>query len=471
MNELKNKLAWREEVMANLIIYSDGTGQRGGLAFDERRSNVYKLFRSTRCGPDSSINPADQLTFYDPGLGTAPVGHTFGLAGALTRSFRNLVSQATGLGITHNIIDCYAAIIRLWRPGDRMLLFGFSRGAYTVRCLSAVISMCGVPTRDKDGQPLRRDQKTVKGIASEAVKNVYQYTESVTPKGATNRQKKLLTQRAERARNFRERYASGNAADANKANVYPYFIGVFDSVASIAKPIMTASLFVVATLLLAAPSWILLRWFGFNIGFWIWFAAFALALVVVAAVIVFESTIWWWPFHIRKLHMELEETSLSNEVEFARHALAIDEHRRSFKQVPWGGSYTEAKDDSGWFEQRWFAGNHSDIGGSYPENESRLSDISLRWMVEEAAKAGLKIDSSVLHLYPDATGPQHDETRKGFFHLAPKWLRPIPSDAILDRSVFERLKAVEILNYDKMQPYRPENLRNHGKAKEFFGGG
>ncbi|WP_354105416.1 DUF2235 domain-containing protein [Bradyrhizobium sp. LB14.3] len=34
-----------------------------------------------------------------------------------------------------------------------------------------------------------------------------------------------------------------------------------------------------------------------------------------------------------------------------------------------------------WLQQVWFAGNHSDVGGSYPENEARLSDISLGWMV------------------------------------------------------------------------------------------
>src|SRR4051794_29146390 len=53
----------------NIIIYSDGTGQRGGVAFDERRSNIYKLYRATRCGPDSTIDPAEQAAFYDPGIG------------------------------------------------------------------------------------------------------------------------------------------------------------------------------------------------------------------------------------------------------------------------------------------------------------------------------------------------------------------------------------------------------------------
>ena len=45
----------------------------------------------------------------------------------------NFLSQATGFGLTTNIIDCYETLVRLWRPGDRIFLFGFSRGAYTVR--------------------------------------------------------------------------------------------------------------------------------------------------------------------------------------------------------------------------------------------------------------------------------------------------------------------------------------------------
>ena len=36
----------------NILIFSDGTGQAGGLLFDEARSNVYKLYRATRCGPE-----------------------------------------------------------------------------------------------------------------------------------------------------------------------------------------------------------------------------------------------------------------------------------------------------------------------------------------------------------------------------------------------------------------------------------
>src|SRR5687768_1345712 len=159
----------------NIVIFSDGTGQRGGVYVDEERSNVYKLYRATRAAPDSAIDPDKQVAFYDPGLGTLAAG-----GWSLQRFCRrvyNFVSQATGLGITQNIIDCYAALIQLWRPGDRIFLFGFSRGAYTVRCLSSIICKCGIPT-DKAKQPLRRDPGSARKIAARAVKSVYQHVSS-----------------------------------------------------------------------------------------------------------------------------------------------------------------------------------------------------------------------------------------------------------------------------------------------------
>jgi hypothetical protein len=56
---------------------------------------------------------------------------------------------------------------------------------------------------------------------------------------------------------------------------------------------------------------------------------------------------------------------------------------------------------------------HADIGGGYIENESRLSDLTLGWMLAAASLVpnGLKFDPSVLNGYPDASGPQHDECK------------------------------------------------------------
>src|SRR5262245_4018083 len=100
----------------NILIFSDGTGQAGGIKFDEDRTNIYKLYRATRCGPDSCIDPSHQVAYYDPGLGS-PADRKFKLGqfSQILRWMYNIASQATGLGLTANMIDCYAALIRLYR--------------------------------------------------------------------------------------------------------------------------------------------------------------------------------------------------------------------------------------------------------------------------------------------------------------------------------------------------------------------
>ena len=116
-------------------------------------------------------------------------------------------------------------------------------------------------------------------------------------------------------------------------------------------------------------------------------------------------------------------------------------------------------------EQFWFAGNHADIGGGYLENESRLSDIALGWMVAAAsdslAEKGLILDRAVLAMHPAADGIQHDETQSLAFRLAGKSDRdPVP-EATLHPTVVERFGLPSVLQYDVMSPYRPEALRGH----------
>jgi hypothetical protein len=114
---------------------------------------------------------------------------------------------------------------------------------------------------------------------------------------------------------------------------------------------------------------------------------------------------------------------LSRHVAFARSANAIDETRKDFDRVGWGGSDEGAPSFPGHdrFRQWWFAGNHSDVGGSYPEPESRLSDIALEWTCREAISVpdglitgpifvgGRKMEGTgdagqALNIYPEANG-------------------------------------------------------------------
>lgn len=79
---------------------------------------------------------------------------------------------------------------------------------------------------------------------------------------------------------------------------------------------------------------------------------------------------------------------LSN-VEVARLALAIDEKRGPYAAYRLDDE--RVKKYPGRYQQMWFAGVHSDVGGQYPDDH-RLSDIALGWMAKEAAEAGLRID-------------------------------------------------------------------------------
>jgi len=158
-------------------------------------------------------------------------------------------------------------------------------------------------------------------------------------------------------------------------------------------------------------------------------------------------------------------------VGYARHAISIDENRASFQRVKWGIPRVERDTGQGnpeWFEQLWFSGNHSDVGGSYPENESRLSDITMKWMSNEAIAAGLKVDDSVLQLYPSAAGMQHDEYKSSIFRYAGRLDRDPPPDAPLHESVYERFELKEVLQYDETKPYRPRCLQMHADLQKYY---
>lgn len=447
----------------NIVIFSDGTGQRGGVYFDEARTNIYKLYRAARCGPDSSVPPERQLAFYDPGLGTQSAG--VGIFASLGRTIYNYVSQATGLGITRNVIDCYAAIIKLWQPGDRIFLFGFSRGAYTIRCLATALCYCGIPTKDGKALPLKRDDASVRKLATCAVKTVYQHVSSP-------RDMQFFEQRKALAQQFRSDHACSEDSSA-----FPFFIGVFDTVAALSDRGSLALLGAAYIAALAAFSSSLEWLTSESAAYWAAWITLVAASVLVAAYVYTHLKFsfrlpdyhWWETVHLTTFRQEFYDQDLDDHIGYARHAISIDERRADFKRVRWGNPRAEiTRPKMVRFEQFWFAGNHADIGGGYPENESRLSDISLKWMIESASDSlgdeGLLLDRTVLQPHPAADGMQHDETRSLVFRLAGKSDRdPVP-DATLHATVAERFNIeAGVLQYDVVAPYRPEALRGHHK--------
>ena len=110
----------------------DGAGWRSRP--DQCLSNVYKLFRATRIGPECIINPGRQISFYDAGLGSDDIQGP--VWGQLLRVVRKFLSSAFGTGFTLNVADCYEHILSVYEDGDKIFLIGFSRGAYTARSVA-----------------------------------------------------------------------------------------------------------------------------------------------------------------------------------------------------------------------------------------------------------------------------------------------------------------------------------------------
>ncbi len=94
---------------------------------------------------------------------------------------------------------------------------------------------------------------------------------------------------------------------------------------------------------------------------------------------------------------EFLNTKLGANVDHAFHALGIDE-----KRGPFGPALWQKPDHHGnkTVEQVWFAGVHSNVGGSYPD--AGLSDLALQWMIERVrATCGLEFDEDYIGRYID----------------------------------------------------------------------
>jgi hypothetical protein len=471
----------------NILIFSDGTGQAGGIRPDQLLSNIYKLYRATRIGPDSIVDPAKQIAFYDPGLGSAEIPSPGLLQFATV--IRKYLSSAFGTGLTRNVADCYEHILKVYEPGDRIFLFGFSRGAYTVRSVAGVINLCGVPIKDMDGKPIPRAGRAVRRIADEAVHEVYEH-------GAGGDRAKFEPEREEKARRFRVNYGTEDeeSGQNQRGNAPPYFIGVFDTVAALGASGIKRFLILVGAAAGLATTAAIGAWILSELSplsFW-WSFACVLAAVglftLVSSCRAHIKVIRDFPnkgnfsWHWSAWRFKHYDQFLDRRVRYARQAIAIDEKRKDFALVGWGRYQDMEGATHDWLVQKWFAGNHSDIGGSYPETESRLSDIALRWMTKEAEGIpnGIIVDWAKLNVFPDAAGMQHCQVTAvlGMYpswvptRFRKSWAEQNRMDIRIencDPSVRARLALPAISECGVSRPYRPVPLRNDPELVQFYG--
>lgn len=114
--------------MKNLVVCCDGTGNE----VSENISNVLKLYRVLRKSGKAAPN---QVVFYDPSVGTLarPDPWTKFRQDAIA-----VLGLMTGYGLDDNVLAAYTFLINSYEEDDNIFLFGFSRGAYTVRVYGVV---------------------------------------------------------------------------------------------------------------------------------------------------------------------------------------------------------------------------------------------------------------------------------------------------------------------------------------------
>ncbi len=281
--------------MKRLVICCDGTWQR---LYGDALTNVALTARAV-AARDAHGNP--QIVYYSEGVGASLSG-------------LSLWQGMTGADLDDNLIGAWLFLNLNYEPGDRIYLFGFSRGAYTVRSLAGLLRKIGI---------LRRAHvdKARDGL------NLYRAREIAADSPDTER--------------FRSAHAIAWPRLAAPFTAPPFdlriaYLGLWDTVGALGIP----------------------RLLPFSIG-------------------------------LNKRY-EFHDTALSRSVEFARHAVAIDERRAAFAPTLW--SNVEAFNPAGApqrVSQMWFPGDHGGVGGG----EARgLSNCALLWVLEGAERAGLAIE-------------------------------------------------------------------------------
>jgi uncharacterized protein (DUF2235 family) len=358
----------------NIIICCDGTGNE----FGDHNSNVVKLYGSL------IVDGRRQVGYYHPGVGTmgAPTA-----SNRISKLWSMVMGLAFGAGLLANVSDAYRYLMNVFEEGDRVYLFGFSRGAFTARALAGVLHMFGLLCPGNEG------------LIPFVIR--------------------IFARRTRKAKGMTHTFAVAEGFKATFCRPCPvHFVGVWDTVSSV--------------------GWV------------------------------------WDP-------LKLPYTAQNPDMANGRHAISIDERRCNFRNNLWGPSLPGQN-----IKQVWFAGVHSDVGGSYAYPECGLSQIALDWMLGEAVSLGLLVDTpradSALGrvlppppIAPDPRGQTHNSLTVWWWPLEllphsyydpllkrARWRIPlgarrvIPDGSILHSTVEEKIHVDA--------KYKPPNLpQNPGK--------
>jgi uncharacterized protein (DUF2235 family) len=264
------------------------------------------------------------MVFYDPGVGTVTQPSTWH---RWKSNINAVLGLATGYGLDTNVLAAYRFLVQHYEPGDKIFMFGFSRGAYTVRVLAGLVHKVGL---------ISPEQANLGGSGLIAYK---QYS----GQGRGNDVSDL--------------------SDAGTDEYGPMPQDRFDLAAQFAR--ITSS-----------------RWPTIHfVGVW----------DTVASVIVPRADRLYWPsleelaFTLQNPTVNILRQAIAIDERRCMFRLKPWNEPQEYWPDRLKPGVKQPQD----IKQVWFAGVHCDVGGGYPEVESGASKYPLLWMIDEASAAGL----------------------------------------------------------------------------------
>lgn len=399
--------------MKNIVICCDGTGNE----ISENISNVLKLYRVLRKTGKAEPN---QVVFYDPGVGTLARPDPWT---KLKQNVTTVLGLATGYGLDDNVLSAYQFLINHYEDGDHIFLFGFSRGAHTVRVLAGLIHKAGL---------LAPQQGNLAGSALTAYKQLSLDVERDDLEAAQNGGEGKSDDDEQPGPATPDDRASQFARIVSTRWPTIKFVGVWDTVASVIVP---------------RPD----RFYAFSLQKLAHTQSNPSVRVFRQAIAIDEC---------RRM-FRLDPWMSPQSFMFNRFSRTNNSKEQDILQV-------------------WFPGVHADVGGGYPEKESGLSKFPLLWMIDEAKECGLSVDQRAVnqlawgrqrkgspfsYVEPNVASEPHDsmnkawrvlewfpkadkykecETRRSFLgrYIPNAEPRQIPEGAFIHQSVFDRMQRV-----------------------------
>ncbi|KAK4236907.1 hypothetical protein C8A03DRAFT_16496, partial [Achaetomium macrosporum] len=323
-------------------------------------------------------------------------------AGTETSKVAHLIGGAFGVGVAQHIADSYRFICDNYNPGDEIIIIGFSRGAFTARSVGDMV--CALAFLNRTGldqlphifrdyrhwnqwhkEPFDEDKHLV-GITLENLKKLKRFeawkkrtqTQSgMTNGGAAEEVTQLPSQSEESlAKELRKR----------KKELYEQMAAMVDdgkpdvkAIAAAYRDMLAEYKLLVDSLQAVPPGSNNFQYVPIKDGhvkaIGVWDTVGSLGIPKIP------------PFyHSRRRDEEIRFASLDVDagVEYAFHAIALDEWRTPFDCTMWGRRDNRKTQ----LRQVWFPGTHNNVGGGWEDQQ--IATIALAWMADQLTSIGVE---------------------------------------------------------------------------------